>query len=78
VHTEITKRSDGVLITTGISTTAAVGGTAKTSMELLISMRVSEERGIDKVTSLFDYTQSFARNKARYALLLSLIYKQFH
>jgi hypothetical protein len=46
--TEITKRSDDVLITTGISTTAAVGATAKTTMELLISMRVSEEGGLIK------------------------------
>ena len=66
-------RSDGVLITIGITTTttAAVGATAKTTVELLLSMRVSEEE-IDKVTTLFDCPQSFARNIARYALLLPL------
>jgi hypothetical protein len=56
VDTEITMRSDGVLITIGITTTtttAAVGATAKTTVELLLSMRVSEEEK-DKVTSLFD------------------------
>jgi hypothetical protein len=46
VDTEITMRSDGVTIMTGITTTAALGATAKTIMELLLSMRVSEEGGL--------------------------------
>jgi hypothetical protein len=39
-------RSDGVPIMTGITTTAVLGATAKTAMELLLSMRVSEEVGL--------------------------------
>jgi hypothetical protein len=39
-------RSDGVTIMTGIITTAALEVTAKTIMELLLSMRVSEEGGL--------------------------------
>jgi hypothetical protein len=39
-------RSDGVTIITGITTTAALGATAKTTMELLLSMRVPEEGGL--------------------------------
>ena len=46
VDTEITMRSDGVTIMTGITTTADLGATAKTTMELLLSMRVSEEGGL--------------------------------
>jgi hypothetical protein len=48
VDTEITMRSDGVPIMTGITTTAAVGvgATAKTTLELLLCMRVSEEGGL--------------------------------
>jgi hypothetical protein len=46
VDTEITMRSDGVTIMTGIITTAALEATAKTIMELLLSMRVSEEGGL--------------------------------
>jgi hypothetical protein len=46
VDTEITIRSDGVTIMTGITTTADLGATAKTIMELLLSMRVSEEGGL--------------------------------
>jgi hypothetical protein len=39
------------------STTVAVGATAKTTMELLLIMRVLKKE-IDKVTCLIDYTQS--------------------
>jgi hypothetical protein len=46
--TEIMICSDGVPIMTGITTTAPVGATAKTTMELLLSMRVSEEGGLIK------------------------------
>ena len=45
VDTEITMSSDGVLIMTGITTTAAFEVLAKTTMEFLLSMRVSEEGG---------------------------------
>lgn len=81
VNTEIAKRSEGISISTGITTTtnttAAVGATAKSSMESLPSMSVSEEE-IDRVTSLINCPQSLARNETRYLLLLPLIYKQFH
>jgi hypothetical protein len=48
VDTKITMRSDGVLIMTGVSTTAAVGVIAKTTMEVLLSMRISEKEGLIK------------------------------
>jgi hypothetical protein len=35
---------------TGITTTAAVGATAKTTMEILLSMRYLEKKEIEKVT----------------------------
>jgi hypothetical protein len=80
VDTEITMCPDGVIITTINTTstvTSAVGATAKTTLEIFLSMSVFEEE-IDKETSLFEYPQSLARNKTRYSLLLPLIYKQFH
>ena len=48
VDTEITMRSDGGLIMIGITTTAPFEALAKTTMEFLLSMRVSEEAGLIK------------------------------